>query len=332
VKPGAIWQELEEAGAPAGGAGRLRRRVEGGSKMDLHVELVLPERRRAVSLTVAATAAAGHEDPPQAAGLHHTVIPGGPGEPVTFSLELVDRAAVDLFEVLAEDLVAAVETAGEDPEGVGIWTGRIARWQHLLRHAPQGLGPELQRALMAELWILRELVAPATWAPTAVRAWRGPTRSRHDFELAGTSLEVKSCAASQPQVVRINGERQLDEVGTPSLHLAHVSLDVHHNGPESLLEMVASVRELALDSGAEVELEDRLLEFGFLDLHAPRYAGIGYTVRESRFFRVGPGFPRLTEADLPEGVGGLHYRLAIAACADFEVTVEAVRNLVGGGE
>lgn len=331
MKLAGIWQELEEAG-PVGGSGRLRRRVEGDSKLDLHVELVLPERHRAVSLTVAPAAAAGHEDPPQAAGLRHTLTPGGTGEPVTFSLQLTDPAAVDLFEVLAEDLVAAVGAADEDREGVGIWTGRIARWQHLLRRAPRGLGPELQRALMAELWIMREEVAPLAGAAAAVRAWQGPTRSRHDFQLPRTSLEVKSCAANQPQVVTINGERQLDEVGTPSLHLAHVSLDVHHNGPESLLEMVGSVRELAAGSGAEVELEDRLVEFGFLDLHASRYAGTGYTVRESRFFRVGPGFPRLTEADLPEGVGGLHYRLAIAACVDFEVEREAVGELIGGAE
>jgi hypothetical protein len=327
---GSIWQELEEAG-PVAGSGRLRRRVMAESKIDLHAELVLPDRRRAVSLTVAAAAATDHGDPPQAAGLSHAVIPDGAGESVTFSLELADRAALDLFEVLGEDLVTAVAAASDDREGVGIWTGRISRWQHLLRRAPQGLGSDLQRALMAELWILRELVAPAAGAAAAVRAWQGPTRSRHDFQLPLTSLEVKSCAANQPQVVTINGERQLDEVGTPALHLAHVSLDVHHNGPETLPEMVASVRGLVLDSGAEVELEDGLLEFGFTDLHAPRYAGTGYTVRESRFFRVVSGFPRLTEADLPEGVGGLRYRLAIAACADFEVEVEAVRELIGGG-
>jgi Putative PD-(D/E)XK family member, (DUF4420) len=330
VKLGQIWRELEEAG-PVGGAGRLQRRVEAGSKMDLHIELVLPERHRAVSLTVAASAAAGHEDPPEAAGLRHTANPGGAGGTVTFSLELIDRAATDLFEVLAEDLVESVAAAGDDPEGVGAWTGRIARWQHLLRRAPQGLAPELQRALMAELWILRELLAPSAGVAAAVRAWQGPTRSRHDFQLPLTSLEVKSCAANQPQVVSINGERQLDEVGTPALHLAHVSLDVHHNGPESLPEMVASVREMAAGSGVEVELEDSLLDFGFIDRHAPRYAGTGYNVRESRFFRITPGFPRLTEADLPEGVGGLHYRLAIAACAEFEVDEEAVGNLAGGG-
>jgi hypothetical protein len=98
-----------------------------------------------------------------------------------------------------------------------------------------------------------------------------------------------------------------------------------------LLEIVASARSLATNSGAEVELEDRLLEFGFLDLHAPRYAGTGYTVRESRFFHVTDGFPRLVEADMPDGIGGLRYQLAIAACTDFEVKEEVVSALIGGG-
>jgi hypothetical protein len=326
---GEVWGELEDA-ATGSGSGRLRRRVEAGSKMDLYLELVLPERHRAVSLTVAAAAAAGHEDPPQAAALDHVVSSDGPGQRVTFSLELNDRAAVDLFEVLADDLVGAVAAADEDAEGVGIWNGRIARWQRLLRRAPNGLGPELQRALMAELWILREVIAPVAGPAAAVRAWHGPSRSRHDFQLPRTSVEVKSCAANQPQVVTINGERQLDDVGTPALHLAHVSLDIHHNGPESLPAMVDSVRALAAGSGAEVELEDRLIEFGFADVHVGRYAGTGYTVRDSRFFHVVEGFPRLTEADLPEGVGGLRYRLAIAACADFEISAGEFRGVLGG--
>ncbi len=331
MRLGEIWQELEETG-PAAGSGRLRRRVRGDSGIDLHAELVLPERGRAISLTVAPAAAVGHEDPPQAAGLHHTLTAGAAGEPVTFSLELVDRAAADLFEVLVEDLITAVAATHDDREGVGVWTGRISRWQHLLRHAPHGLGPELQRALMAELWIMREMIVPTTDVTTAIRAWQGPDRSRHDFQLPQTSLEVKSCAANQPQVVTINGERQLDDVGTPALHLAHVSLDVHHNGPESLLEMVASVRALAAGSGVEVELEDRLLAFGFLDLHASAYTGAGYTVRESRFFRVISGFPRITESDLPDGIGGLRYRLAIAACTDFEVEEKVIKGLIGGEE
>ena len=70
---------------------------------------------------------------------------------------------------------------------------------------------------------------------------------------------MKSCAANEPQVVTINGERQLDESGTDSLYLVHVSLDIRSEGRETLPEMVASARELAAGSSVEGLLEDRLL-------------------------------------------------------------------------
>jgi hypothetical protein len=295
--------------------------------MDLHVELVLPDRHRAVSLTVEAAAVSGHEDPPQAVGLVHRLVHDGDGRRVTLSLELTDPAAADLFDVLAEDLLAVVAKADDDRDGVGIWTGRMGRWQHLLRRAPHGLSAEYQRALQAELWVMREVLAPPLGVAAAVQAWQGPARARHDYQLPLTSLEVKSCAANQPQVVTINGERQLDDLGTPALHLAHISLDVHQNGPETLLEMVASLRNEISDSGADVLFEERLLDYGFLDAHAARYRSTGYTVREARFFKVKEGFPRLVEADLPEGIGGIQYRLTIAACVDFEVEREQIPGL-----
>jgi hypothetical protein len=324
-----IWQELEETPTKPEGGGRLQRRVGADSSQDMHVELILPDRRRAISLTVPQAAIKGHEELPRARGLEHRLVRGHDGvDGVTLALELTDPAAGDLFAVLAEDLVSSTASAGDAELAVGAWTGRVTRWQHLLRSAPRGLVPELQRALYAELWILDELIGPVAGNVTAVRSWFGPDRSRHDFQLPGTSIEVKSCAANQPQIVSINGERQLDETGTPALHLTHVSLDVHHNGPESLLEMVGGVRESVAGTGVETDFEDRLLEYGFLDMHAPSYDNTGYTIRDIRHFRVVPGFPRLIEADLPEGVGRVRYRLAIAACVDHEVDWEEISSLI----
>lgn len=326
---GSIWEELEETPTKSAG-GRLQRRVAADSEQDLHVELILPDRRRAVSLTVPTDAVRGSEVLPQARGLEHRLTEPDGAESATLSLELTDGAAADLFAVLAEDLVSSTSGAPDAASAVGVWIGRVTRWQHLLRHAAAGLSPELQRGLYAELWVMGELIAPVAGTDAAVRSWFGPDRSRHDFQLAATSIEVKSCAANQPQIVSINGERQLDETGTPALFLTHISLDVHHNGPESLLEMIATRRAAVADTGVESDFEDRLFEYGFLELHAPRYASTGYTVRDSRHFRVGPGFPRLTEADLPDGLGRVRYRLAIAACAEYEVNLEEVGALIEG--
>jgi hypothetical protein len=325
-----IWHELEATAPPEGG-GRLRRRIHGEAASDIYVELILPDGVRAISVEVDREAVADLGDLPQARGLDHLLVKDAEPGRALLSLELADPAAADIFAALAEDVCRATAGGEDDQDAVRIWAGRIARWQRLLRNAPHGLSPELQRALFAELWAMRELVAPAVGAREAVQAWEGPSGAPHDYQLAGGSLEVKSCAANQPQIVTISNERQLDVLGTDSLHLVHVSLDVHRSGPETLVEMVDSVRNLAREGTAETALEDRLMDYGYLDAHEPRYRRIGYAVREARFFRVGTGFPRLVETDLPEGIGKVTYRLAIAACSDFEVKRDAAAAAISMG-
>lgn len=325
-----IWSEFEDSEHP-GGAGRLRRRVHGDSAIDLYVELSLPDRTRILSLRVPGHAAGALEELPQGRGIGH-VLQMADGGHAVLTLELADPAGADIFSALTEDVAKATAATAGPPEAVGTWISQFSRWQRLLRNAPFGLTDELQRALYAELWVMRELLAPALGAQEAVLAWRGPDRASHDYQLAAGSLEVKSCAANQPQVVRINGERQLDNTGTDSLHLVHISLDIHRPGVETLIEMVDSVRALVVGDAVETALEDLLMDAGYLDEHSVRYRRLGYDVRDARFFRVAEGFPRLIESDLPEGVGGVGYRLAIAACAPFEVERNEILQTIGGSE
>jgi Putative PD-(D/E)XK family member, (DUF4420) len=321
----AIWTELESS--DVSGPGWLRRRVAADSTQDIHLELAMPERRRLISLTLPGDVPIDADKLPETRGLEHKLLIA-PGIK-TLSLELTDPAAADLFGVLAEDLIWVAADAADPKTAAEVWIGRVGRWKRLFRRGNEGLSPDYQRGLFAELCVIQELLEPAVGIASAVSSWFGPDRSRHDFQLPVTSLEVKSCAANQPQEVTISSERQLDDIGTPSLHLVYMSLDVHHNGPESLPEVVAAVRAQAAGSGVEALFEDRLLESGYLDLHAPRYAGTGYTLRDCRGFEVRDGFPRIVESDLPEGVGNLRYRLEISACADFEVEQSALAKLIG---
>jgi hypothetical protein len=137
--------------------------------------------------------------------------------------------------------------------------------------------------------------------------------------MAAGSVEVKSTATNQPQIVRVSSERQLDETGTPALHLLHVSLDVHRDSGESLPQIVDGLRSAIAGGTGAALFDDRLLDAGYADLHAPKYAHTGYTVRETNFFELRDGFPRITEHDLPPGVGGVSYSLTVAVCLPFVV-------------
>ncbi|MEP6664151.1 MAG: PD-(D/E)XK motif protein, partial [Verrucomicrobiota bacterium] len=97
----------------------------------------------------------------------------------------------------------------------------------------------------------------------------------------------------------------------------------------TLPDLIAVLRVvLATDTSAIQNFDDRLLDVGYLDVHASRYEVRRYTVRREWTFRVTGKFPRIVESQLPEGVGEVSYALSLAACAPFAIeTAKAISEL-----
>jgi hypothetical protein len=308
-----------EGRLPQGQPGRQQQRIYPESPVDLLVAVVSPHGRRSLCLAVPDEEVQELGRLPAARGLDVLVHRGTPGGRATLELQLLDDALHDVFAALAADVAAAVAVADDDTNAVRAWLGRLTRWQRMLNSAPRGLSGERQRGLYAELWFLRERLAPVVGIERSVDAWTGPEGAVHDFQTPRGSVEVKSSAAHEPQVVRVNGERQLDDTTVPALHLMHLSLEVRRGTGENLPDAVAAARELAASGPAAATLEDRLIGAGYLDIHAALYNDTGYELRGRNLFEVRNGFPRMVEADLPEGIGRVQYDLAIAACTAYRV-------------
>ena len=223
-----------------------------------------------------------------------------------------------MFSALAEDLARRVEQEGGEPaKAVAVFIGQLARWQRFLAASAVGLSAEAQRGLWGELHFLHTRLLPALGG-AAVVGWKGPTGAHQDLQFPGAWIEVKTTLAKQPQTVRITSERQLDDTLAPALFLHVLMLETQEGGPATLPALVAQVRAaLGAWPTSREPFEEALLAVGYLDRHAPRYAGVGYAVRQADDFRVRPEFPRIIEADLPVGVGDASYQLSLAACAGF---------------
>lgn len=325
----AIWTDLERQ-LPAGAHGRQQQRIYPDSRVDLLLAALAPGPRRSLLLQVATSAVEQIEELPSARGISVVLLHGDDSGNSTLELQLDEPGANDVFAALVADVARTTAETRDDEAAVTAFLGRLGRWMRLLQRESQGLSGERQRGLYAELWFIRDRLASTVGLDEAVQAWQGPSGAPHDFQTSSGSIEVKSTATNQPQVLRIASERQLDETGTPALHLLHLSLDVHRDSGESLLEIIAAIRTAVANGPVATLFEDRLLDAGFADVHAANYAHTGYTLRDMNFFTLVEGFPRITEHSLPPGVGAVSYTLTVAACLSFGVAEDVVLTSLRG--
>ena len=157
-------------------------------------------------------------------------------------------------------------------------------------------------------------------------SWAVPEPLSKDFQYRAGAVEVKCSVSREHTRVHITGERQLDDTGFVCLYLLAVLLERVSAGGFSLPETVASVRDVLGDSQARGLFEEKLVEYGYLDVHAVKYDR-RYMLQRMRTFHVREGFPRVP-ATLPDGVGDLCYTIALSACASFEVDPGRLHTLI----
>jgi hypothetical protein len=86
------------------------------------------------------------------------------------------------------------------------------------------------------------------------------------------------------------------------------------------------VRNVLSDGRARGLFEERLVAYGYLDVHSPRYER-RYMLQRMRAFHIRDGFPRVPPI-LPEGVGDLGYTIVLSSCSSFEVDPGRLRTLI----
>jgi hypothetical protein len=206
---------------------------------------------------------------------------------------------------------------------------RFGHWKRLLSGAAlEGLGPNESQALWGELWVMRNLLHPRIGS-AAVTGWTGPERADRDFLFGDVAVEVKTTRGDRPAVATITSERQLDSSALGTLLLVALGVEVIPGGlGETLNEMVDQLRSIVGPS-MRAELDDRLHAYGYADVHREKYSVTRYALREMRLYAVEEGFPRITEASLPPGVGRVTYQLALDACDPWRIDDKQFSSAVG---
>jgi hypothetical protein len=244
-----------------------------------------------------------------------------PGHAAGRYLDIVcqDGSGHEAFDMLggelAERLAAGRESAPEVVARV------LSKWRRFWGQPPkQLLSRQQQIGLVAELWFLGSWLIPKSGSANAVSSWRGPLRSRHDFEWAGRSVEVKATTSSRGHIYHINGLDQLAPPDNGDLLFFSLRLHEEGGGTHTLPSVVASCREqLANDAQALGLFENALSQIGYSPAHEEEYNKVKYRVVEEGLFNVIQDFPRLLlttfSTGLPAGVERVEYEVNLAGFA-----------------
>ena len=319
-----LWRELAGENAPRG---VLKRLLEAEWDGQLSAAVVKPGDKPALLLEMSTAVAI---DTAQLSGGKFVDLSTSGDETGirVIQITLEDSKFQDTFSVLAADLAQRILASSTEHDGARAFVYNLERWLNFLKRRPlKILGRKQVQGLYGELSILLDLVAPVIGFERAVQAWTGPQNTQQDFQFPSIAIEVKTLSATQPQQLKIQSERQLEDRGLSALLLAHVAVDEKKDSGRSLPGVVERIRMGLRDEGVSEEaFEDLLFESGYLEIHSHLYMQSGFVERKVRFYRVSTGFPRLTEEDLMHGIGGVQYRLDASACAPFGVEREQVES------
>ena len=310
-----LWRMLADDPAASG---LVRRRIAPALTHDVFIGELRPGRERALVLQIKESGAGLPQRRPSSRGLRVDV-EGSDQGPVNVRLTSTSPGNAPLFAELADDIVGVLAA---DP-GVGAAKRvleRIVAWQAFFATMRDEFSLERAAGLFSELHVLREAFLSALGAAQAVGAWCGPDPGIQDFQFGNLAVEVKSFRGTGSGQLVISSERQLELAGMERLYLAYVRLDQRPDGNgQTLLNAIDSLRDAVAGSAFAVDLLERqLLSYGWHDSH-DQFRAEKYTVRASELFLVRKEFPRITSAQLPNGVGNVSYSIDRSALEPFLV-------------
>lgn len=254
-----------------------------------------------------------------------------PGSNLLF-IELVNLSYQDIFSVLCENLIEAVLHAKDEHTLVKGVLNQLTKWRKLFSNKAKGiLSSKEQQGLYGELYFLKKFLQNRgdNNLLDIVKTWVGMYEETRDFQGTEWAVECKASASSMPQLIKINGERQLDETLLDNLFLYVLSVDIVNGKTCTLPDIIQELKTyLKTDQLALSSFEEKLMTAGYWDKDKDEYSEKCYKIRREAFYKIEGDFPRIKEKDLRDGVGQVHYMIAIDKCQQFMVSDYQIFNII----
>lgn len=259
---------------------------------------------------------------PKLRGLRVEAQPADGGSDERIVIRLTDPEQRDIFLRFCRDIVDATALAQTEEQAVERFLARTWRWHRLLQGGrDKRLGDDEQRGLIGELIVLERHLLPALEPLDAVRCWTGPLDAPHDFEISRIHVEAKARGSTTPRVL-ISSEHQLESGNAERLFLHVTEVTTAAEGGQDALTVTDIATRIRVvlagrDMAAVDIFEERLGAVGFD--WTDDYSDKSWVVGQEALYEVREGFPRITPAVVPGGVGNVRYMISLPDCEGFRV-------------
>ena len=320
-----IWVSLESDATSH--YGLLYKRYSADVLPDVFVALKAPEKLRCIAFRMSTTFTFDETQWNRLKDIKIETLADEKDKSKKFLLILlINKQHKDIFSTLCEDLVFGVSEVRTEQTLIVKLLERLAKWQSLFEKiGKQGLSEEAQRGIYGEVYFLRVFLNNCSNKSFCVKSWLGPEKSIQDFQYSNWAVEVKTTHGNNHQKIHITSERQLDDSIIEKIFLFHLSLDVRVGNGESLNKLIDVVSEILNDNTMAFNLfKLKLLESGYYDIHKHLYDEQGYTIRQENLYRVSGNFPRITENQIPIGIGDVRYSIVLSESEEWRINHETL--------
>jgi len=233
-----------------------------------------------------------------------------------------DTAGHEAFDLIGGEIANKLATEGENV--CEIVSCVIAKWRRFWGQLPkQMLSREQQIGLFSEIWFLYVWVIPKIGVEYAISGWRGPAKSRHDFEWPGLSIEVKGTTSIRGRIHSIHGLEQLTYPETGRLLFFSLRMREEAGANNSLPTLISECRKRLEKAPDYLSLfEHALAKAGYSAAYNDEYSLIRYRVVDEALFRVEENFPKIDKNSFYKGIPpGIEK-------VDYEINLISSENLI----
>lgn len=244
----------------------------------------------------------------------------------SISIELLDPTMQDIFHRVGLDIVSSLQAVSPKASRRACLL-RLERWSSFLRPSHERLSPEKQKGLIAELLLLERSILDVYDGKTALDGWTGPDDGPRDFAYGQTFIEVKSKRSSANPNVVISSENQLNISDTERLFLFVCELNSAPLDDEisfSINDIVKRVKDILEFPLLVAQLDAKLGHIGYFD--EDDYSATRWTLGETCYYEVLPGFPRIDSKTCVPGIHRVTYQIDLDYCEDFVTDKNELRK------